>query len=322
MKNLASKRRACVAIAAGLLCAGAARAGTIRHDRTEQAYKDRAAEPQFAAVGRYSAGSLVGSMTLIAPGWALTAAHVVDTDADGLVSDENLTNDSVTIGSVTRKVAELIVPVGVNGNRGWNGSINSGFDIALARLESPITTVVPASIYTGFQELGKTVTSVGFGQGGNGKTGATTAYGTKRAGDNVIDRYITFSNGATALQYDFDEPATRTSPNYTGSTTPLDLEYMIGPGDSGGGTFIYENGAWYVAAVHSGTYDIYAYPGATSNASTYGDATLLTRVSAYQDFIMSNIPEIAALAVAPEPASLAALAIVGATLGRRRRKER
>ena len=49
------------------------------------------------------------------------------------------------------------------------------------------------------------------------------------------------------------------------------MEYLIGPGDSGGGSFIFENNNWYLAGVHSGTYDLYAYPGAASNTSTYGD---------------------------------------------------
>jgi hypothetical protein len=316
-----SMRRAAAGSAllvAGLSGAWSCPAGTIRADRTDQAYRDYANEPQFASVGSYSTGSLFGSFTLISPSWALTAAHVVDTNGNGSVSDETITNDVLRLGAIQRNAVEVIVPTGINGNPGWDGNINDGFDLALVRLNSPVTTITPAPLYSSFQELGKQITSVGFGQGGTGLTGATGASGTKRAGDNTVDRFVTFRNGATALRWDFDEPAPRVSPNDSGSTVPLDMEYLIGPGDSGGGSFIFENGSWYLAGVHSGTYDVFNYPGATSNTSTYGDAALITRVAAYQDFIFSNIPELAA--AVPEPGQLAALAFAGTLAIRRRRR--
>ena len=303
--------------AAGAPCV----AGTIRNDRLDADYRAYGNQPQFASVGSYSTGSLFGSFTLIAPDWALTAAHVVDTDGDGLISDEVITNDTLRIGAQQRTATQLIVPTGINGNPGWNGDINHGFDLALVHLNQPFTSIQPAALYTSFQELGKTITSVGFGQGGTGTSGATTSSGIKRAGDNVVDQYNTFANGATALRWDFDEPTPRTSPNFSGSTTPLDMEYLIGPGDSGGGSFIFENNNWYLAGVHSGTYDLYAYPGATSNTSTYGDGALITRVAAYQQFIFGNIPELETLAV-PEPGSLACGAFAGALLLNRRRAHR
>jgi hypothetical protein len=97
------------------------------------------------------------------------------------------------------------------------------------------------------------------------------------------------------------------------------MEYLIGPGDSGGGSFIFENNDWYLAGVHSGTYNLYNYPGAsTSNTSTYGDGALITRVAAYQQFILSNIPEMAI--AMPEPSCLAAVLATGVVgMARRRR---
>ena len=306
---------AVTAAAASSPCA----AGVIRDDRDDSVYRAYATQPQFAAVGSYSTGSLFGSFTLIAPQWALTAAHVVDTDGDGDVADETISNDTLRIGAESRRPTQLIVPTGVNGNPGWNGNINSGFDLALVQLDQPFTSIAPAPIYTSFQELGKQVTQVGYGQSGTGTNGATTASGTKRAGDNVVDQYNTFANGATALRWDFDEPAPRTSPNFSGSSVPLDLEYLIAPGDSGGGSFIFEDDTWYLAGVHSGTYNLYNYPGASSNTSTYGDAALITRVAAYQQFIYSHIPELATAAI-PEPATLSSCVFAMLMLGRRRRQ--
>ena len=294
-------------------------AGVIRDDRDDAAYRAYANQSQFASVGSYSTGTLFGSFTLIAPQWALTAAHVVDTDGDGDVADETITNDTLRIGAQARRPTQLIVPKGVNGNPGWNGNINSGFDLALVHLDQPFTAITPAPIYTSFQELGKQVTQVGYGQSGIGSEGATAGSGTKRAGDNIVDQYNTFANGATGLRWDFDEPAPRTSPNFSGSSVPLDLEYLIAPGDSGGGSFIFEDDTWYLAGVHSGTYNLYSYPGATSNTSTYGDGALITRVAAYQQFIYSNIPELATAAI-PEPATLGSCASMALLLGRRRRR--
>lgn len=301
-------KRAAPAIAAGcvaalVLAALPCQAGTIRHDRADSAYRSLALEPQFAAVGRYTTGVSSCSFTLIAPQWALTAAHCVDTDLDGRIDDESITDDTFTVGGVQRRAVEIHVPTD------WNGNINRGFDLALVRLDAPITTVTPATIYTGFNELGAQIVSVGFGQGGTGKTGATGSSGIKRAGQNVVDRFAIFRNGATGLIWDFDEPSPRLSPNQFGDSTPLDLEMNIAPGDSGGGTFLFENGAWYLAGVHSGSYDYFDYPGSITDHSSYGDGSLVTRVSAYQSFIFSIIPE---------PASLPLLALTSLILIQRR----
>src|SRR5690606_30180736 len=126
---------------------------------------------------------------------ALTAAHVVDwPDMDGNPNNNAL--GYVKIAGQTRPAAEVIVPTSDGINPGWNGDIGQGFDIALVRFDEPITNVTPAKIYTGFQELGKVVTMVGYGQTGTGKTGSTGASGVKRAGQNVIDELFTVRNGA------------------------------------------------------------------------------------------------------------------------------
>ena len=295
--------------------ASSALGGTIRHDVSDQLYRDLAAEPQFQAVGTYS-GRLFGSLTLIHPQWALTAAHVVDSDFDGNIGEESF--GTVRIAGNTRTATQLIVPTGINGNPGWTGGIGQGFDIALVRLSSPILGVTPASLYTSFQELGQTITMVGFGQTGNGLTGASGGTGTKRAGQNVVDELFStgFANGATGLRWDFDDPPPGTSATNRlgGSNTALPLEYQIAPGDSGGGSFIFENGNWFLAGVHSGTYDFQA---PFEDSHTYGDVGLVTRVAAYQQFIFSSIPELAVLV--PEPGSLAALALVGLMAMRRQR---
>ena len=95
---------------------------------------------------------------------------------------------------------------------------------------------------------------------------------------------------------DDPEIATKADNELGGSNTPLPLEYQIASGDSGGGSFLQENGNWYLAGVHSGTNDFFTWPG-TNDSHTYGDVSLVTRVSAYQHFITSNIPDTQSITV-------------------------
>ena len=82
------------------------------------------------------------------------------------------------------------------------------------------------------------------------------------------------------LMIDFDSPS---DPNKSrwGSSTPLDLEYMPSPGDSGGGLFIDVAGQTRVAGITS-----FGYP---SSNSLYGDAAGYMRVSQFNAWIDDQI---------------------------------
>ena len=96
----------------------------------------------------------------------------------------------------------------------------------------------------------------------------------------MIDRFYSLRNDRIFLS-DFDNPG-NPSDNAYGSSTPLDLEYLIAPGDSGGGVFIDFGSGPLLAGIHSfGA----AWDGLVD--SDYGDASGHTRVSVFNSWIDS-----------------------------------
>jgi hypothetical protein len=137
---------------------------------------------------------------------------------------------------------------------------------------------------------------------------------------NIIDLIIfpngTISPNGTILLSDFDSPggANNSLGSSGSSATPLDLEGMLAPGDSGGPVFIEEGGIWYIAGVHSFISDL--GPQVMVIIKPMHATAILwvsTRVSSYAGWINS---------VVPEPASMTALALGLIGLLARRRRSR
>ncbi|MEM6798704.1 MAG: trypsin-like serine protease [Planctomycetota bacterium] len=277
---------AVVLLSVGLLPSGGVFAGTIRHDRSDALYTGLAAESRFDAVGRFSwvesSGSFLASGVLISSEWVLTAAHVVD-GTNGLGA--GISNLNFFLDGSARSAAQWIPHPNWAASGGEN-NLFAGWDIALVRLGQPITEVAPATLYTDRDELTQTATIVGFGATGTGLTGATQPSGTKRAGQNVIDAVGTNVTPGSVISpptdrlvtIDFDQPGAPGASTLGGST-PLNLEYLTAPGDSGGGLFLESEGETRLAAVTS------LGSSFSQINSDYGDRASFTRVSSFIDWI-------------------------------------
>lgn len=198
---------------------------------------------------------LFGSAVIIKPNWVLTAAHIID-DAMGLpviLADEHK----------PREVTYLVL------HSDFDKKIMGRNDIALCFCPNAFDLPFYVDLYRNTDELNKPVTIAGFGNTGTFKTGATKTDMHKRAGHNSID--------------DVDTYILSCSPSINNR---FPLEFMIAPGDSGGGLFIGNAVAGinsYVASTRDSKAD-----------ASYGDIGFFTRISAYAPWIDEAIARHAA----------------------------
>jgi len=253
MCTLQDAYRAAVISACLLLAGGQAQALIIVDAADEPAHLALAAQPQYDPVGVVKRfGTIVDSSgILISPNWVLTAAHTIPSGAP-------TPTDTWTFGGEIRGIAQAIR------NPNSDGQIANGFDVALHRLDSPITTIAPAPLYTGTAAslIDQTLTYVGYGKSGTGSTGDTIAAGTKRAGMNIAEQ-LGFVSGPNIysdqlLFADMDAQGGGWGNPLGGPlrSNPVPLEILIALGDSGGGLFVEQGGQFFVAGVHSLLFDL------------------------------------------------------------------
>ena len=64
----------------------------------------------------------------------------------------------------------------------------NGVDLALIRLDRPVTGITPATLYTGSDEIGRIAYWIGYGSIGNGTSGEDPAtFGVRYGMENVLD---------------------------------------------------------------------------------------------------------------------------------------
>jgi hypothetical protein len=272
----------------GLAIASTSFAGTVRDDRSDSLYLNLGSlYPSVGQIlGADATSSFAASAVLVSQDWALTAAHVTS----------GATSLSFNIGGNSYAGSGWVT------NPNWTGSLSNGYDLGLIHLNSPITNVAPALRYTGSSESGQTATYVGYGTTGTGLTGwqnvSSFSQLQKRGEQNVID----YMPNARILESDFDNPVSKYQKRDSsmGSRTPLDLEGLIAPGDSGGGVFINVGGVNYLAGINS---FLSAWDGKVN--ADYGDISGAIRVSAFNSWIDSVIN-------GPVPTNLATSLVAGA----------
>lgn len=189
----------------------------------------------------------LASAVIIRPNWALTAAHVV----------KDTTENVIVIGEKRHEVTYRV----------WHRDFEeakAGFhDIALCYTPTEFGLEFYVPLYKKTDEVGKAITIAGWGSTGTFLTGAGRVDGKRRAGHNRIDS----EQNAVLI-------CTPARPK------KFPLEFMIAPGDSGGGMFIGNE----LAGINS----FLAAEDKNPNG-TYTDESAFTRVSLYVDWIDAQI---------------------------------
>ena len=220
-------------------------------------------------LGQHSGSNRIGKGTaeLIAPSWAITAAHCVNETALG-TTIKNGRRFAVEVGNQTREIDVVLMhPEIVN-------SANPEVDLALLRFRqaSPIPRPIPP--YDQTDEKGEVVTLIGWGYFGLGTTGRQFDDGTKRRAQNRI------SEANLRLQFIFDDPREVDSDS-------LPLEGMLGLGDSGGPALISVGNEFRLAGVAIGELGGESFSEETQGE--YGSVAVYERISFHVDWIESVI---------------------------------
>jgi hypothetical protein len=223
-------------LAAAALCAVSAEAIVIRHDVPDRAYRARERDwPAVFALYVNKAGHRDCVATLIAPQWAVTAAHC--TKDKPLVDEMARAKPRfrVEIGGRTASIDRVVRHP--QSERVQGGKFQDWVDLALVHLARPVMRVRPVRLHAGAQEEGMVVMLPGWGTTGTGATGLGKPDGLFRLAQNRVGA----AQGGW-LFWRFDSPE-------TGSSLPL--EGVSGPGDSGGPALIRTRAGLEIVGVSS-----------------------------------------------------------------------
>lgn len=214
---------------------------------------------QFHSVARIScrkSGKLqMASCVVIAPRTILTAAHVVDGTDDWLVTTEN---------------GEKYPLAGVICHPEYDEDVLGTKDVAIGRTAREIPLDFYPPIYATNDEVGQVVSIAGYGTTGTFSAGVNFSDGKKRGGSNTVDTVI---RGMLVC-------------SVTGGKK-TSLEFLIAPGDSGGGMFIKNE----LCGIHS---LVMCSPG-QAPMSRYGDESGHTRLSEVRNWILQEMAKHAAI---------------------------
>ncbi len=226
----------------------------VRHDRPEAAYRElgQRYERSLAWVrARDATGIVVAEATLIAPRFALTAAHVGSNLGPG---------DSLVVAGRPHAVRRVVV------HPGWDPDAWT-HDLAVVELETCVEGGVPIPLYRWDDEEGQAIVVVGRGMTGTGLTGPVEDDGVIRGATNRIDAVL-----GEWLRFTFDGPE---------SDDATDLEGISGPGDSGGPAILERDGTAWLAGVSSAQDD----SATGGRPGRYGVHEYYARVSVYRSWI-------------------------------------
>jgi len=190
-----------------------------------------------------------GSAVVIRPHWVLTAAHVLT----------NTAQPTALKDGAEYPLATVFV------HEDFHDDVVGYHDVALGYSPKDFALKFYTPLYRGTNELGQAATIAGYGLHGTFLTGATFSDGKKRAGHNKIEAY--------------ERGCLLCTPSRAGQGK-FPLEFLIAPGDSGGGLFIGNK----LAGINS-----FLMASDKNPDGTYTDDAAHTRISLYADWVESEI---------------------------------
>jgi len=171
--------------------------------------------------------------TLVDSTHAVTAAHCFSNNALPAPFTVTINGSTYTVDKVIKNVC-------------WRDECDApnSADLAVVRLSTAVTGVTAYSRYSSSDEVGQTLTLIGWGD--FGPAGATPAGCESTTCDNLREGTNIFTaTGTNTLKYALDDPTA------SGSTATTD-EAISWSGDSGGPAFLTVSGTTYLAGINSG----------------------------------------------------------------------
>lgn len=245
----------------------------IRHDTGYAQHL--ASESQFPAVFwlEQREQRKVCVATLIAPQWAITAAHCVEETGLKFAMDAS---ERFAVHIATDSV--LIDKVVIHPNyqfREMPESTALEVDLALLHLSQPVLATTPLSLYRSADEIDQVATFLGWGYFGIGTTGMQIDDGRMRQAQNrVVDAT------GSRLRFDFDDPR-------DSAALALPMEGLPGLGDSGGPALLRSGNGFALAGVAVG--EVSAAIGEGRELGRYGAVAVYERLSAHLVWIEASM---------------------------------